>query len=373
MVLRELTSVCGNSKDLVDGYQSVLPMLAGIDFWTRRKESPKSYLKLPALLALRRGSGCTYPSDLLYSLLGAAWEATDIEVDYEQPFEMVFAKSTWQIMVQRSNLSILSEVEKDRHSSTIPSWAPDWRVRGETVKVSDYLQQVIRYAAAGSSKPRGGLSDDAKVLTLSGLKWDRVSYVKDATSAELDEWVSSMFATIVDEKDFYVPTNESLERALRRICFLDKTDFTTESETTRWKPDSHEKFEKIVQRALSTEQRDKVRYGILLHSLINARRSRVIFATEGGRLGIASDNVLQGDAIAMLLGGEVPIVLRSLKNQVEHYTFVAECYVHGFMGGESFIDARRCAQPEHDPTDEAWLKDLEVEEMPFPVQEFHIH
>ena len=373
LILGELSSVCGYKDSLLNEYFNVLPMLAGLDFWTRREESTKHYLELPALLTLRRGSGCTYPSDLLYSLLGAARESTDIEVDYKQSFEIIFAKSTWRIMIQSGNTSILSKVELDRQPSTLPSWVPDRRVRGETLRVSGDSQQDVRYAATGSSRFVGKLSDDAKVLTVSGLKWDQVSEIKSADSGELDDWVNDRFPTIVDGRKFYTPSNESLERALRRVYYLDKTEFTTESETTRWKPDSHEEFETIVKRALSGEQRDRVRYGVLLHSLVKARRSRAIFVTESGRLGIAPHKVLPGDVITMLLGGQAPVVLRPFGDEDEHCTYIAECYVRGFMDGEGLVEARRSAQPDHDPADLAWLKDLGGGDVPFPVQEFHFH
>ncbi len=87
---------------------------------------------------------------------------------------------------------------------------------------------------------------------------------------------------------------------------------------------------------------------------------------------MTSDNVRTGDVIAMLLGGEVPVVLRPL-DESGHYTFVAECYIHGFMDGESLVDARKSAQPEHDPADVSWLKEPHLENVPIPVEEFHIH
>lgn len=319
---------------------------------------------------MRRGPGCTYPGDLLYSLLGAARGSSNIEVDYSQPFEVVFAKSTWQIMVQRGKLSMFSKVEKDRQASTLPTWVPDWRTRGETIGVSGDVHQ---YAATGSSQPVGWLSDDAKVLNLSGLIWDRISSIKSATSAELDDWANSMFATVVHGKILYTQTHETLERALRRVYYLDRTEFSTEWGTTRWKTDSHEIFEETVWRALSSGHDGRLKYGVLLYTLMSSRKSRSIIVTEGGRLGIASDNVLPGDVITMLLGGEVPIVVRPLKDKPGHFTFVSECYIHGFMDGESLIDARRSAQPEHDPADVSWLHELHANNVPFPVQEFHLH
>ena len=128
-----------------------------------------------------------------------------------------------------------------------------------------------------------------------------------------------------------------------------------------------------MQRALSNEQDVEIRYEALMQSLLEAIRSRSIIISESGRLGIASDDVLPGDVIAMLLGGEVPIALRPLENKPGHYNFVSECYIHGFMDGESLIDARRYAQSEHDPSDVSWLHDLHASDIPFPVQEFHLH
>ena len=372
LVLRGLSQICGNKSYLPDEHRDVLAMISGLEFWTRREQSPKYYLELFALLSLRRGADCKYPSDLLYSLLGAAWQVPNIQVDYKLPFEVVFAKSTWQIMVQRGNLSILSEIEKDRLPSALPTWVPDWRVRRETTGIHPVLQRIVPYGATGSSRPIVRLSDDAEVLTASGLHWDQISAIKSANSADIDEWINGMFDTTLDDKKYYNVTHESLERALRRVFYLDLTEFTSENEITRWKPDSHEHFEDIVQKALSDGQRGRLRYGVLLHSMIRMRRSRTVIVTASGRLGMASDNVRTGDVITMLLGGEVPIVLRPL-NESGHYTFVAECYIHGFMDGESLIETRKSAQPEYDPADVSWLKEPDLGNVPVPIEEFHIH
>ena len=372
-VLCNLSSAYGSNNECVPGYINALPMTTSLDFWARRAENPKTYESLLALLILRRGSGCTHPSDLVYSLLGAAWESSDIEIDYQQPFEMVFAKSAWQITIQRANLSILSVVERDQQSPPLPTWVPDWRMKGQGKEVSNSLEQNFRYAATGSSRPVGSLSDDAKVLTVTGLNWDRIHGAKTALYANIDEWVNSMFATVVDDNKFYTPTNESLERALRRVFYMDETRSTTEGEPTRWKPTSHEEFEKIVQGALSSGQDRRLRYETLKQSFTKLAKFQSIIISESGRLGIASDDVLPGDVIAMLLDSKVLVALRPLENKPGHYTFVSECYIHGFMDGESLVDARRSVQPEYDPSDVSWLQNLHVDDVPFTVQEFHLY
>ena len=382
LILCNLNSAYGNNDEFLSGYCNALSMTASLDFWESRAnldfqtisaEDPKTFFKLLGLLTLRRGSDCTHPSDLVYSLLGAALETSDIEIDYKQPWEMVFAKSAWKIMIQRGNLSILPNVEKHRQSSALPTWVPDWRVKGSLKGISNDSMKNMRYAATGSSRPFGSLSDDAKVLTVYGLNWDRVYGAKNALSANIDEWVNGMFATVVDDNRYYAPTNESLVQALRRVCFTDQTQYTTAHNFTRWRPNSHEEFEEIMQGAFSNGPDGRLKYEVLVKSFIELVEFQSIVVSESGRLGIACDDVLPGDVIAMLLGGEVPVALRPLENQPGHYTFVSECYIHGFMDGESLVDARRSAQPEHDPSDVSWLHSLHASDIPFPVQEFDLH
>ena len=56
------------------------------------------------------------------------------------------------------------------------------------------------------------------------------------------------------------------------------------------------------------------------------------------------------DIVPLLPGGEVPVVLRPI-SEADQYIYFAESYIHGFIVGESLIDARKSAQSEHGPTD----------------------
>jgi hypothetical protein len=42
----------------------------------------------------------------------------------------------------------------------------------------------------------------------------------------------------------------------------------------------------------------------------------------------------QGDLVCVLFGCSVPVVLRRL-DEDNSYTFIGECYLHGFMDGEA--------------------------------------
>ena len=345
-----------------------MPMLGGENFWKREKH----WLKLSEILKLRRGSGCKYPCDLVYSLLGAARDCPNIKVDYDQPFEKVFARSTWQIMSQQGGLSILRELERDRRLSDLSTWVPDWRIKMGQGRDLLSVSPTFQYRATGSSRLTAKLSADYKVLSVWGSYCDIIKATHPSEARDLEQWVSAMFDSPEQLQKLYSPTNESLERALRRVWFLDTTAFEGRDEITRWRPDSHDKYEETVNNALSDREEAKINYGKLLHAMVRMRDSRAILVTEGGKLGMAASTIQPGDIIAMLLGGDMPFVLRRVGDS-DSYTFVADCYVHGFMDGESFIEAKMAADPAWNPRDKTWLEKLHKDELPFPVKEFRIH
>ena len=78
-----------------------------------------------------------------------------------------------------------------------------------------------------------------------------------------------------------------------------------------------------------------------------AYAGRRLFRTPRNRLGIAAQALQPGDAVWVLAGADVPVVLRQAANGAAHkaeagqeqprslWTFVGEAYVHGLMHGEA--------------------------------------
>jgi hypothetical protein len=60
-------------------------------------------------------------------------------------------------------------------------------------------------------------------------------------------------------------------------------------------------------------------------------RRRLIF-TKTGYLGLAPENVQPGDRVVILMGGQLPFVLRPVDR---HHLLVGEAYVQGIMDGEA--------------------------------------
>ena len=216
-----------------------------------------------------------------------------------------------------------------------------------------------------------GLSTDFKVLSVSGIYCDSIKAVHPSSGTGLSEWMSVMFDSSEQLRKLYRPTEESLERALRRVLLLDTTAFFGRNELTRWQPDSHDRFEDIANTLLSNEEA-RIASGKLSYAIDKNSYGRLIFVTREGKLGMAANTVQPGDIIALLLGGDMPMVLRRTED-TDHYTLVADCYLHGYMDGKGLIDARRAADPTWSSGDRTWLDELHNGELPFPVTDFHIH
>ena len=61
---------------------------------------------------------------------------------------------------------------------------------------------------------------------------------------------------------------------------------------------------------------------------------RRLVTTYGGYLGLVPAGAIVGDVIAVIMGCDVPLVLRPVMGETSRFTLIGECYVHGIMSGE---------------------------------------
>ena len=78
------------------------------------------------------------------------------------------------------------------------------------------------------------------------------------------------------------------------------------------------------------------------HKSVVKHMQRRLSTTADGHVGLMPKRAQKGDAIAILLGCSVPVVLRRIDDgrEAEEYQFIGEAYVHGFMNGEIFETSR---------------------------------
>jgi hypothetical protein len=61
---------------------------------------------------------------------------------------------------------------------------------------------------------------------------------------------------------------------------------------------------------------------------------RRFFITRGGLFGLGPALMKEGDLCVVLLGADVPFVIRPLETE-GHYLLIGECYLYGVMDGEA--------------------------------------
>jgi hypothetical protein len=78
-------------------------------------------------------------------------------------------------------------------------------------------------------------------------------------------------------------------------------------------------------------------------------QSRLLFITENDLLGLTAYGTELVDAVAVLMGCNVPLVLRSIEHEAREggvgpFLLVGEAYVHGIMDGEATESAKFVAE-----------------------------
>lgn len=72
---------------------------------------------------------------------------------------------------------------------------------------------------------------------------------------------------------------------------------------------------------------------IFVDAWFRAAFQRLFCSTKQGRIGLAPCTTQKGDLVAIIMGADVPFVLRS--TDVGTYELVGDCYIHGVMNGEA--------------------------------------
>ena len=328
-----------------------------------------------AFLSLLRGAACKMPSDMIYSLFGLVDSPLRMQVDYGKPFGQVFAEAAVECITSSQKLTILGLVDTMEwlDSSPVPSWVPGWR-KAETHRkfsLQDGYPLALRqiYACTASSKPLLIPSGDSRELQIRGVEFDRVCAVASPDFHGLPAEMASQFPTVFsDGNAIYRPTGEMINVTTVRTTLADRNVFKEDDGSpggTRWDPDCTVMLVEMLRNST-------VPTGIL-RSIEKFWCKLCLFGTEKGRLGSANLNVREGDVVCLMPGGDVPLLLRPDPQEEGMYTFVGECYLHGFMDGEGLVEVRSEADPSYDKSERSWLERLhECESLPFPTKVFRI-
>lgn len=78
--------------------------------------------------------------------------------------------------------------------------------------------------------------------------------------------------------------------------------------------------------------------GLLVGRAAAVARGRTLFVTGRGAFGLGPYRVAEGDAVTILFGTQVPIILRPAQDA---YTFIGDAYIESIMNGECMTEDYR--------------------------------
>jgi hypothetical protein len=353
-----------------------------LSMWNTHRYSPYPLLALlratcvSGLYSSRRDIvlEATDPRDKIYGLLGLAADRDELKElgvlpDYTQSCQDVYI-SVAAAILRQGHLSALSLAQFSKAHIGLPSWVPDWsKPLGDTLQgiSTDHMTLEPAYNASGSllqTKPIFSGIGAAMNVSVSGFAYDEV-HDFGATWAD--------FCPLNGTTHPFVAAKRLLEELVRlsflrdklykdlkeRICGAART-VTAEigyNDNGRWARIGNQRYHTAVSLMMNhvnnPRQRKLIHSGLLKLIKSDGIQPRIDelsagkycgeigakghrrkpFVTAKGRLGLGPDHIKPGDVIAVLIGSQVPFVLR--KGVDKKYKIVGEAYVDGIMDGEA--------------------------------------
>ncbi|KAJ4865629.1 heterokaryon incompatibility protein (HET) domain-containing protein [Trichoderma breve] len=277
--------------------------------------------------------------DKVYALLGihkAALGLEDAEPDsplyprYEQDMCKAYIGIAKYILENTSDLLLLAHVEGEDFQSipSLPSWVPDWSVKGTLgLGITGYERFCAAAGTEAYVKPK--ISND--LLTLRAAKLDTVSKIGE-TKEEVDrgtpfvQWLDILNET----EELYHNTKEQRQDVFWR-CLITNTDKNGKFPSS----DLREEFSSWIRGRTETRDSEWIEGARNFHSSYSHSLHLRLFSTAEGLMGVGSQSMKAGDSVWIVPGSRVPLLLRPSPYNEGRWKLVGGAYVHGFMQGEA--------------------------------------
>ena len=299
-----------------------------------------AYDDLIPVLENARSASCSDPRDKIFAVLNLARESDTrgIDADYSKPAEAVFQDLIIHYTSNLRSLDILTQCElrDDTGGMKLPTWVPSWTV-------PRLFNTIPSPASCLNSKPRVRYQDE-RVLAAMGVHVTVIKCVESLPQLKghgnfTVRWFEDAIGALIAPKIKSLSLSErdatviSLCRTLCCDYFADRFSPPLPNET------SFETGRHYMQRIIDTTQ-DSASDGsyeskIFLTSVRSAILGRSFFTTDGGYIGLAPIDTKPGDQVCILLGCQLPLVLRPCGDG--YHKVVGECYIDGFMDGAACL------------------------------------
>ncbi|KAL2146799.1 hypothetical protein VTI28DRAFT_2280 [Corynascus sepedonium] len=321
---------------------------------------------------------CTDPRDCIYSLLSMPRTPTGPAPDYAATVEDIYLQFATMSLVRDGNFKVLSLAphtffqtgNKPLKRLDLPSWVPDLSCTGFVEPVVNYSVRPQVFSAGGDAldaMPTVTVSGNSRLLRLRGRLVDRVASLATPmlripfpSEAEvttgfnsrclkrLANWLEGCKRVAARGDDW--ATRASSDAGFRRafaetiVCGMTGMRYPAPDDllaaTEVYCDHLPTLFDENYQASEGTTT-ILLRYGALMElALIGFAGARPFCRTEEGRFSLVRDEAREGDVFCVVLGAEVPFLLRPSPGKAGVYTLVGDSYLHGVMHGEALTDQR---------------------------------
>lgn len=321
-------------KSMIGNWQTYIDFMINQQTeWRKGNEIP-----MKELLQHARRAHSSDPRDKIYAFLGLAAPYYSVVPDYEPSNSLIDAhcQVIKQIILCDGELDMLSFAQDHvTPPAELPSWTPFWGVSADRVSLGAELSPYCN--ASGGRRARTSFHPDSqgrpdRVLRVAGFVIDQVAVSgtkirlsKSNIGDAINDWLVTVDLSLENTSHnsrFYF-TGETMAAAVLSTLHLGRQESLVPSEDLgEFQTERHK-----ARAELANRYRQEVSTG----------KDRCFFLSPKEFVGIANGVPLHTDLLTVLLGGQVPFILRKVGDQ---YTLVGEAYVHGFMD-ERAIDMWR--------------------------------
>lgn len=336
--------------------QDLLPVAKAVSVWNQCS-SPDKQISLLDLLQAFRNRLATNPRDKVYATFGIAKELANVEEhgfhqllepDYEKSILDVYRDVARFLVIEHGSLAVLSHTGSPLLEPSWPSWVPDWRQNKASNTLST-MPSANSYSASGTESLHMGFSDNADILSLKGIDFDRVA----AYGHKLASYGFG-YVTYQEEVDFtkmawglVQPSDTSsaldvdrtvIKTFIRTLTAGQNDDPDFFGHALHWFAQNTHilSITSLLQR-MPRSLKQRADSGRFHEAFVQACVDRRFFVTENGLMGVGPDAIREGDIIVILFGGRVPYLLRAVD---QGYRLVGECYISEVMEGEAILTWR---------------------------------
>ncbi|CAO1599668.1 hypothetical protein XANCAGTX0491_003383 [Xanthoria calcicola] len=307
--------------------------ISGLLSYESSKEQA-SYASLFFNLWESRLSKCSDQRDRIYALVNVSRLPRSqspegqlvLRPDYSKDVGRVFQDFVlWEIEGSHS-LRVLLYCDLQEALANVPSWVPN-------LPASIHQGSIHYFSAAGNTTAEA-IHDGNGVLEVTGAFVSPIGEIIDVESPK-EGWLDGQYDDFCGEirrlakvilgraENSIYPTGIGLPEAFCRTIHLN------------FFPDSFQDAFDELSRILDQSGDKSTRSNVKTYLLDMGLRSRKLFTTSDGYMGLAPMAATPGDQVSVLLGCPAPLVLRPTDDDC--FKVVGYCYIHGYGDGEAFF------------------------------------